>query len=162
MSLCAKPLVRDTPLRVPRSLCSPDNYILTENPSLLRSLSEKEATNFKFVNVSDRVWGCTRFLRTSNDYNFQAIHISYIVLHIFPIITSICQRFRTSRCTLLCGNITIYVKLLINCKHFSVGNSIKPSDSSGWCEYFNVPMCQTVGSWHTITRPALAALARKL
>ena len=32
-----------------------------------------------------------------------------------------------------------YVKLL------SVRSSIETSGSSGWCKYFNVPMCQTVG-----------------
>ena len=37
------------------------------------------------------------------------------------------------------------MKLLINCKLLSVGNRIKTSGSSGWCEYFNVPMCQPVG-----------------
>ena len=83
--------------------------------------------------------------RASNDHNFQAIHIPSIALHIFPVITSFCQRFRTSCSTALCGDITIYVKLFINCKLLSVGNSIKTSGSSGWCEYFNVPMCQTVG-----------------
>ena len=82
--------------------------------------------------------------RANNDYSFQAIHMRHIAFHIFPVITQFCQRFRTSRCTVLCGNITIYVNLLINCKHLSVGNSIKTSVSSSWCEYFNVPMCQTV------------------
>ena len=54
------------------------------------------------------------------------------------------------------------MKLLINCKLLSVGNSIKTTGFSGCCEYFNVRMCQTVGLWHTITRPTLVALARKL
>ena len=44
----------------------------------------------------------------------------------------------TSHCTLLCGNSTIYVKPLINWKLLWVGNRIKTSGSSGWCEYFNV------------------------
>ena len=83
--------------------------------------------------------------RASNDYNFRAIHIPYIALHIFPVIAKFCQRFRTTRCTVLLGNITIYIKLLVNCKHLSVRNSINSCGSSGWCEYFNVPMCQTVG-----------------
>ena len=83
--------------------------------------------------------------RASNEYNFQAIHIPYIALHIFPVIAQFCQRFRTTRCTVLCGNITINVNLLINCKLSSVRSSIKTSGSSGWCEYFNVPMCQTFG-----------------
>ena len=63
---------------------------------------------------------------------------------------------------MLCGNSIIYVKLLINCKHLSVGTRINTSGASGWCEYFNIPMCQTVGLWHTFTRPSLAALPRKL
>ena len=54
------------------------------------------------------------------------------------------------------------MKLFINCKHLSVGNRINTSGSSGWCEYFNVRMCQTVGFWHTFTRISLAALAHKL
>ena len=83
--------------------------------------------------------------RASYDCNFQAIHKPYITLHNFPVISYFCERFRTSRCIVLCGNITIYVKLLINCLLLSVGNSIKTSGSSGWCEYNNVPMCQTVG-----------------
>ena len=100
--------------------------------------------------------------RASYDYNFQAIHIPYIALHIFPVITQLCQRFRTSCCTVLCRNSTIYVKLLINCKLLTVGNSIKTSGSSGWCEYFNVPMCQTVGLWHTFPCSSLTVIARKL
>ena len=99
--------------------------------------------------------------RASNDFNFQAIDIPYIALHILRITTSFCQRFRTSRSTVQCGNITIYVKLLINCKLLSVGNSLNTSGASGWCEYFNGLMCQTVGLWHTFTRRPLAALARK-
>ena len=54
------------------------------------------------------------------------------------------------------------MKLLINWKPLSVGNRINTSGSSGCCEYFNVPMCQTVGLWHTFTRLSLAVLARKL
>ena len=108
-----------------------------------------EATYFKFGNVSDRCEVGLDFYeraeRASNDHNFQAIHIPYIALRIFPVITLICQRFQTSRCTVLCENITISVKLLINCKLLSVRNSIKTCGSSSWCEYFNVPMCQTVG-----------------
>ena len=65
--------------------------------------------------------------RASNDHNFQAIHIPYITLHIFPATSSFCERFRTSRCTVLCGNITIYVKLLTNCILLSVDNSTKTS-----------------------------------
>ena len=83
--------------------------------------------------------------RASNDLNLQAIHRPYIALHVFSVITNFCQPFRTSHCTVLCGNSTIYVKLFINCKHLSVGNGITASGSSGWCEYFNVRMCQTVG-----------------
>ena len=83
--------------------------------------------------------------RASNHHNFQVIRIPSIALHIFRVITQFCQTFLTSHCSLLCGNSAIYVKLFINCKILSVGNSIKTSGSSGWCEYFNVPMCQTVG-----------------
>ena len=83
--------------------------------------------------------------RASNDHNFQAIHIPYTAWHIFRVITYFCQPFRTSHCTVVCGNSTAYVKLFINCKHLSVGNRIITSGSSGWCEYFNVRMCQTVG-----------------
>ena len=82
--------------------------------------------------------------RASNDHNFQAIHTPYIALHVFRVITNFCQPFRTSHCTVLCGNSTIYVKLFINSKHLSGGNRIKTCGSSGWCEYFNVRMCQTV------------------
>ena len=63
---------------------------------------------------------------------------------------------------MVCRNSTIYVKLFTNCKHLSVGNTIKTSGSSGWCECFNVSMCQTVGLTHTCTRLSLPALARKL
>ena len=83
--------------------------------------------------------------RASNDHNFQAIHIPYIALHVFRVITNFCQPFRTSYCTVQCGNSTIYEKLFINCKHLSVRNRIKTFGSSSWCEYFNVRMCQTVG-----------------
>ena len=83
--------------------------------------------------------------RASNDYNFQAIHIPYIALHIFPVMVQFCQRFRTTRCTVLCENITIYVKLLVNSKLLSERNSINTCGSSGWCENFNVPRCQAVG-----------------
>ena len=83
--------------------------------------------------------------RASNDHNSQAIHIPYIALHIFRVTTLFCQPFRTSHCIVVCGNSTIYVKLFMNCKHLSVGNRIKTSGSSGWCEYFNVCMCQTFG-----------------
>ena len=78
--------------------------------------------------------------RASNNYNFQATLIPFIALHIFPVTTSFCERFRTSRCIVLFGNNTIYVKLLINCNLLSVGNSIKTSGSSGCCEYCNVPV----------------------
>ena len=83
--------------------------------------------------------------RASNDCNFQSIHIPYIALHIFPVITEFCELLRTSRCTVLCGNITIYVKLLINCTLFSVYNSKKTPGFSDCCEYNNDPMRQTVG-----------------
>ena len=39
--------------------------------------------------------------RASNDYNFQAIHIPYIALHIFRVSTQFCQPFRKSHCTVL-------------------------------------------------------------
>ena len=55
MSVCAKPLVCDTPLRVIRSLGSLQNYSLIKNQSLLRSLFDNDATYFKFANVSDRL-----------------------------------------------------------------------------------------------------------
>ena len=150
----------------PSLTCSLESYSLTENKSLLRSLFDMVATYFEFANVSDRLWGWTRFYeraeRASNGHNFQAIHIPYIALHIFRVITYFCQPFRTSHCTVRCGNSTAYVKLSINCIHLSVGNRIKTSRSSGWCEYLNVPMCQTVGLWHTSPRPSLDVRARKL
>ena len=65
MSVCAKPLVCDTPLRVPLSLGSLQNYRIIKKPSFLRSLCYKDATYFKFANVSDRLCGWTRFLRAS-------------------------------------------------------------------------------------------------
>ena len=55
MSLSAKPLVSEKPLRDPRSLRSLEDYSLTQNPALLRSLLDNEATYFKFANVSDRL-----------------------------------------------------------------------------------------------------------
>ena len=149
MSLCAKPLVCDAPLRVPRSLRSLENYRLTKTkPSCVRySVRRRIISNLLTFRI-----GCEvgldfyeRAVRASNDYNFQAIHIPYIALYVFPVVAYFCQRFRTTRCTVLCENITIYVKLLINCKLSSVRNSIKTSGSPGWYEYFNVPMCQTVG-----------------
>ena len=81
----------------------------------------------------------------SSDHNFQAIHVPYIALRTFPVIAQFRQRFQTSRCIVLCGNITIYVKLLISYKLLSVGHSMKTTGSSGCCEYFNDPMCQTAG-----------------
>ena len=149
MSLCDKPLVCDTPLRVPRSLRSIDNYSLTENQSLLCSLSDKEATNFKFANVSDRLGGWTRFLRARGasdqrlqfpSYTYTLYYLVYISCYCL-ILSAISDHTLHStmwKCYYLC-------KLLINCKLSSVRNSIKTSGSSGWCEYFNVPMCQTVG-----------------
>ena len=136
------------------------------NQSLLRSSFEVEATCFKFANVSDRLWGWTRFLRASGaseqrsqfpSYTCNLYCLAYISCYylILSAISDITLHFTI-------GNSTIYVKLLINWKVLSVGNRIKPSGSSGWCEYFNVPMCQTVGLWHTFTRPPLAVLARKL
>ena len=65
MSLCAKPLACDIHLRITRSLRSLENYGLTWNQSILRSLLDMEVTCFKFANVSDRLWGWTRFLRAS-------------------------------------------------------------------------------------------------
>ena len=55
MSLYANPLVGDTTLRDPRSLRSLEDYSLTQNQALLRSLLDNEATYFKFANVSDRL-----------------------------------------------------------------------------------------------------------
>ena len=118
------------------------------NPSCVRyPIRRRLISNLRTCRIGCEVGldSYERAVRASIDYNFQAIHIPYGAVHIFPIITSICQRFRTSRCIVLCENITIYVKLLIKCKLLSVGNAIKTSDSSGWCEYFNVPKCQTVG-----------------
>ena len=75
-----------------------------------------------------------RAQRANNDHNFQAMHILYIALHIFRVITQFGRTFLTSYCTLLCGNSSIYVKLLINSKLLSVVNRKKTSGSSGWCE----------------------------
>ena len=65
--------------------------------------------------------------RAINDHHFQAIHVPYIALRTFPVIAQFRQRFQTSRCTVLSGNITIYVKLLINCILLSADNSTKTS-----------------------------------
>ena len=166
MSQCAKQLACDTHRRVRHSLRSLENYSLTQNRSLLRPLLDKEKTYFKFANVSGRLWGWTRFLRASGasdqQFQFQSYKYTLYCLAYISSYSLIFQRFWTSRGTILCGNITIYVKHLINCKLLSVGNSIKTTGFSGWCEYFNVPMCHTVRLWHTFTRPSLAALARKL
>ena len=145
----------------------PNRWIVTHlYPSLARCARSKAIakpkTNLSCVHYS--IWwrhisnlrtsriGCEvgqdfyeRAERASNGLNFQAIHIPYIVLHIFRVIPLLCQPLRTSRCTVVCGESTIYVKLFINCKHLSVGNRIKTSRSSVWCEYLNVHMCQTVG-----------------
>ena len=148
MSLCSKPLVCDTHLRVPRSLRSKAVAQPETNHSCVRySIRSRLISNLQTCRIGCEV-GLDFYERAegaSNDYNFRAIHIPYIALHIFPVIAKFCQRFRTTRCTVLCGNITIYIKLLVNCKHLSVRNSINTCGSSGWCEYFNVPMCQTVG-----------------
>ena len=166
MSQCAKPLDCDTPLRVPRSPYSLESYSLTENQSLLRSLFDMVATYFEFANVSGRLWGWTRFLRASRaseqrsqfpSYTYSLYCLAYNSCY-YLILSDISDI--TLNCTMWKG--TIYVKIFKNCIHLSVGNRIKTSGSSGWCEYFNVRMCQTVGSWHTFTRISLAALARKL
>ena len=124
MSLCAKPLVCDTPLRVTRSLRSPEIYSLTKTkPSCVRySVRRRLISNLLTFRIVCEVGldFYERAERASNDSNFQAIHIPYIALYMFPVIAEFCQRFRTSRCTVLCGNITIYVKLLIKCKLLSL------------------------------------------
>ena len=89
MSLCAKPLVCDTPLRVRRSLRSKATVQPKTNPSCVRySIRMRLILNFRTCRI-----GCEveldiyeRAERASNDYNFQAIHIPYIALHIFPVI----------------------------------------------------------------------------
>ena len=146
MSLCAKPLVCYTPLRVTRSLRSLKNYSLTKTkPSCVRySVRRRLISNLLTCRIGCEV-GLDFYERASNDSNFRAIDIPYIALHIFPVIPQFCQRFRTTRCSVLCENITIYVKPLINCKLSSVRSSIKTCGSSRRCEYFNVPMFQTVG-----------------
>ena len=71
----------------------------------MRSSFDMEASYFKFGNVSDRCEVGLDFYeraeRASNDHNFEAIHIPYIALHIFPVITSICQAISdlTLHCT---------------------------------------------------------------
>ena len=168
MSKCAKPLDCDTPLRVSRSPCSLENYSLSESQSLLRSSFYMEATCFKFGNVSDRLWGWTRSLRASGaseqrsqfpSYTYTLYCLAYISCYYltFSAISDITLHF-----TMCYWNSAIYVKLFTNCKLLSVGNSIKTSGSSGWCDYFTVPMCQSVGLWLTFTRPSLAVLTRKL
>ena len=149
MSPCAKPLVCDTPLRVSRSLRSLENYSLTYNQSQLRSIFD---VRHLISNLGTCRIGCVvgldfyeRAERASNVHNFQAIHIPHIALHIFRVITKFWQPIRILHCTVLCGNITIHVKLLINCKLLSVGNSKKTTGSSVCCEYFDVLMCQSVG-----------------
>ena len=90
MSLCSKPLVCDTPLRVTRSLRLLEIYSLTKTkPSCVRySIRMRLILNFRTCRI-----GCEvgldiyeRAERASNDYNLQAIHIPYIALHIFPVI----------------------------------------------------------------------------
>ena len=167
MSLCAKPLLCDTPFRVPGSQRLLENYSLIKNQSLLRSLFIKDATYFKFANVSAGLWGWTRFLRASGaseqrvqfpSYTCTLYCVAWISCY-YLILSEISDL--TLHCTVW-KYITIYVKLCVSYKLLSVGNSIKSSASSGCCEYFNDPMCPTAGLWHTFTRPALAALARKL
>ena len=93
--------------------------------------------------------------------NFLVIHILYISLHIFPVISKFSQRYWYTRCTVLRRTVTLCVKQLITCKLCSVSNSIKASGSSGWCKYFYVPTCQSIGLRRTFRHCSLAALARK-
>ena len=89
------------------------------------------------------------------------MHILYIGLHMFPVISNFAQRFWSIPCTVLRRTITPCVKLLITCKLCSVSNSIKASGSSGWCKYFYVHTCESIGLCRTFTHCTLAALARK-
>ena len=139
MSPCAKPLDCGTSLRVPRSktIAQPKT-----NPSCVRhSMWRRHISNLRMCRI-----GCEiglnfyeRAKRASNDHNFQAIYVTYIALHIFRAITQFCRTFPTSHCTLLCGNSTIYVKLLINWKLLSVGNRIKTSGTLGLVRIFQCP-----------------------
>ena len=54
-----------TLLYASRARCARSKTIAQQNQSLLRSLFDKEAIYFKFANVSDRLWGWTRFLWAS-------------------------------------------------------------------------------------------------
>ena len=127
-----------------------------------------EATYFKLWNVSDRMWRWTTFLRASGASEQRSQFPSYTYTFYCLAYISCCNLIlsdisdTTLHFTMCYWNSAIYVKLFTNCKLLSVGNSIKTSGSSGWCDYFTVPMCQSVGLWLTFTRPSLAVLTRKL
>ena len=166
MSPCAKPLGCDTHLRVSRSLCSLENYSLTENQSLLRMLFDKDTTYFKFANDSDRLWGWTRFLRASGASEQRLQYPSYTyTIYCLPYIscyylTSPAISDHTLHCTV--WKYYYLCKTIDRLDTFTNRQFDKDFGSSGCHEYFNVPMCQTVGLWHSCTRPSLAVLARKL
>ena len=90
MSLCAKPLVCDTPLRVTRSLRSPEIYSLTKTKhSCVRySVRRRLISNLLTFRIGYEVGldFYERAERACNDYNFQAVHIPYIAMHMYPVI----------------------------------------------------------------------------
>ena len=67
-----------THLYASRARCARSKTIAQQNQSLLRSLFHKEATYLKFANVSDRLWGWTRFLRVSGASEQRSQFPSYI------------------------------------------------------------------------------------
>ena len=96
MSLCAKPLVCDTHLRVPRSLRSKTIASAKTNPSCVRSsIRRRLISNLLTCRIVCEVGldFYERAERASNDYNFRAIHIPYIALHIFPALPNFVSDF---------------------------------------------------------------------
>ena len=91
MSVCAKPLVCDTPLPVSRSLRSAKAIAKPKtNPSGVHySIWWRHISKLRTSRI-----GCEVGLdfyepaeRASNGHNVKAIHIPYIALHIFRVIT---------------------------------------------------------------------------
>ena len=121
--------------------------------------------------MSDRLWGWTRFLRargaseqrsqfpsytTYTTYTYASYCLPYISCYypIFPI-SDITLRCTIRKYYYLCETIDKLYTFIRRQFDNDFG-------FSGCCEYYNVPMYQTVGLWRTFTRHSLTALAREL
>ena len=125
-----------------------------------------EVNYFKSENVPLRLWGWTRFLRSSGAREQRLQFPSYTyTLYCLPYISCYYLTLPAiSDHTLHCTVWKYYYlrKTIDRLDTFISRQFDKDFGSTGCHEYFNVPMCQTVGLWHTCTHPSLAALARKL